>query len=112
VLLQPAPKEYHAEKVRQSEKTMEVLRKNEMIDGRFGDPKKELTTETNHLDISKDALIKILTHYKVAPGACTHIRGQEQIFGTRKLHGEDGALESFGKFMDTDNLPIPVHLEG
>lgn len=37
----------------------------------------------DELNISLDSLLKVLTRYDFPPSACSHIRGQEQIFGSR-----------------------------
>lgn len=47
------------------------------------------------LNISRRALLKILTTYNVAPAACSHIRGQEQVYGSRVLR-DMGETNSFG----------------
>lgn len=47
------------------------------------------------LNISRKSLVKILTKYNVAPAACSHIRGQEQVYGSRVLR-DLGETKSFG----------------
>jgi hypothetical protein len=38
-----------------------------------------------------------LTKYDIAPAACSHIRGQEQIFGSRVTKDENGQVQAFGE---------------
>lgn len=105
MLLQPTAKELLAYKACQSEKTSKVLKDNGLIHP--GQLAQALTSEphtNNHLDISKDSLFKVLAHYRIAPSACAHIRGQEQIYGSRTTHDESGELEAFG-------TPMPIHFK-
>lgn len=37
----------------------------------------------SQLNISRKSLFEVLTKYDIAPPACSHIRGQEQAFGSR-----------------------------
>lgn len=50
----------------------------------------------SQLNISRKALFKILTRYDIAPRACSHIRGQEQIFDSRVCRDENSKIVSFG----------------
>jgi hypothetical protein len=50
----------------------------------------------DQLDISEDSLLRILTRYNIAVGSLSHIRGQEQIFGSRLTQDQDGKVEAFG----------------
>lgn len=52
----------------------------------------------SQLDISRRSLFEILTKYDIAPLACSHIRGQEQAFGSRACRDESGKVVSFGEF--------------
>ena len=53
--------------------------------------------EPSQLNISRKALLEILTKYDIAPLACSHIRGQEQTFGSRIHRNEKNEIVSFGK---------------
>ncbi|KAH8594396.1 hypothetical protein B0O99DRAFT_652681 [Bisporella sp. PMI_857] len=97
VLLQPAVKVLLADQVRKSEKTMKILDSNRLIHPRKTVQPSKLDSEyvaPNHMDVSREALLKILTHYRIAPAACSHIRGQEQIYGSSTTHGSNGEIEA------------------
>jgi hypothetical protein len=84
----------------QIEKTKEVLKKNELYDENAKDPADTLSLEgwkEDRFNISRDALLKVMTRYDLAPGACSHIRGQEQIFGARTLKNEMNEVTAVGK---------------
>ena len=51
----------------------------------------------SQLNISRRALLKLLTKFDIAPLASSHIRGQEQIFGSRVCRDEAGSVQSFGE---------------
>lgn len=51
----------------------------------------------SQLNISRKSLLEVLTKYDIAPLACSHIRGQEQVFGSRACRDESGKVVSFGK---------------
>lgn len=52
----------------------------------------------SQLNISRRALFEVLTRYDIAPLACSHIRGQEQVFSSRACRDESGKVVSFGEF--------------
>lgn len=63
-----------------------VLKKNELYDKAIldpADPKDHQLWRRDRMNISRSALLKVLEAYDIAPGTCSHIRGQEQIFGSR-----------------------------
>lgn len=67
-------------------KAVAVLKKNELYDKLVPDPADPVDRtmwKEDRMNVSRKALLKILAHYDIAPGTCSHIRGQEQIFGTR-----------------------------
>lgn len=53
------------------------------------------------MNVSRDSLLKIMTKYDIAPGACSHIRGQEQIFGSRTTKNDKNEVTAVGKFICT-----------
>ena len=57
------------------------------------------TSTPAELNISHKSLLRILTAYNVAPAACSHIRGQEQVYGSRVLR-DKGETKSFGVYSD------------
>ncbi|OSS54163.1 hypothetical protein B5807_00375 [Epicoccum nigrum] len=75
----------------EKEKTKDVFKKNELYDENVKDPADTQFLEgrkQDRINISRDALLKVMTKYDIAPGACSHIRGQEQIFGARTSKNE------------------------
>ncbi|KAF1842615.1 uncharacterized protein K460DRAFT_380436 [Cucurbitaria berberidis CBS 394.84] len=46
-------------------------------------------------NISQRALFKIMTNYDIAPAASSHIRGQEQTFGSKVSVNESGEVQAF-----------------
>jgi hypothetical protein len=85
----------------QKEKTKEVFKKNELYDEKVTDPADTPFPEVwkqDRINISRDALLKVMTKYDIAPGACSHIRGQEQIFGARTSKNEKNEVTAVGKF--------------
>lgn len=63
-----------------------------------------VTPETRDLlNVSHGALLKILTKYDFAPASCSHIRGQEQVFGSRIARAGE-RITGFGKIL-IDNQP-------
>jgi len=80
--------------------TKDVFKKNELYDENVIDPADTEYLEDrrqDRLNISRDALLKIMTKYDIAPGACSHIRGQEQIFGSRTTKNEMNEVTAVGK---------------
>lgn len=55
----------------------------------------------SQLNISRESLFEVLTKYDIAPLACSHIRGQEQAFGSRACRDESGNVVSFGECQST-----------
>ena len=85
----------------QKEKTKEVFKKNELYDVKLKDPADTHFSEgwkQDRFNISRDALLKVMTKYDIAPGACSHIRGQEQIFGARTSKNEMNEVTAVGTF--------------
>jgi hypothetical protein len=77
-----------------------LFRKNELYDYPSddpADPEPPTEWEASKFNISRHALFKILTTYDIAPAACSHIRGQEQIFGSRVTKDENGQVRAFGE---------------
>jgi hypothetical protein len=63
-----------------------MLKKNELYDKEISDPadpEDGRMWRKDRMNISRNALLKILEEYDIAPGTCSHIRGQEQIFSSR-----------------------------
>lgn len=84
-------------------KAAAVLKKNELYDKAVADPADpedpddpEMWRE-DRMNISRDALLKIVTKYDIAPETCSHIRGQEQIFGARTTKNESNEVTAVGK---------------
>lgn len=50
----------------------------------------------SQLNISENMLRAILERYGIAPATASHIRGQEQIFGSRVSSDKDGTVNAFG----------------
>lgn len=76
---------------------MKVLTKNELIlPSPTKIPEEPPNPNPSQIDITSNALLKVLMHYNIAPAACTHIRGQEQVYGSRLTHDDNGQLESIG----------------
>lgn len=55
----------------------------------------------SQLNISRESLFEVLTKYDIAPLACSHIKGQEQAFGSRACRDESGNVVSFGECQST-----------
>ena len=49
------------------------------------------------LNISHDALMDIVTRYEIAPGVCSHLRGQEQLFSARTTKDDKNEDTAVGK---------------
>lgn len=99
ILLLPTVHEKIAAEVAKNPDAAEVLRKNELYDENTvdpADPEKPSTFTSDQFNISRKALFEILTKYDIAPAACSHIRGQEQIFGSRVRKNEQKDIISFG----------------
>lgn len=90
----------------QDEKTAMMMAKDELDTGTSGGdddaPRMSqfATSTPGELNISRKSLLKILTKYHVAPAACSHIRGQEQVYGSRVLR-DMGVTKSFGVYPPT-----------
>lgn len=77
-----------------------MFKKNELYDEHVVDPADTGLPEgwrRDRINISRDALLKVMTKYDIAPGACSHIRGQEQIFGSRTTKNEKNKVTAFGE---------------
>ncbi|KAL2825473.1 hypothetical protein BDW59DRAFT_146269 [Aspergillus cavernicola] len=100
ILLHPTPEKRFLRTLRDPD-VVKTLLKNELIKDQKitpADPKflDEFEGEIpSQLNITRDSLLKILTRFDIAPAASSHIRGQEQIFGSRQLRGDDGTIKSF-----------------
>ncbi|KAF2458967.1 hypothetical protein BDY21DRAFT_198082 [Lineolata rhizophorae] len=110
ILMEPNVHEKAAEAVRRNEKAAKVLRANELqeetskaaatrstksADSSVLVDEKLRPEVPDELNVSHDSLLKILKRYNFAPGACSHIRGQEQIFGSRVNRDGKGEIQSF-----------------
>lgn len=88
--------------------TKEVWKKNELFDENKTDSADTKYLEEwrkDRMNISRDALFKILTKYDIAPGACSHIRGQEQIFGSRTTKNETNEVTAVGTWCQESARP-------
>ncbi|EFR01093.1 hypothetical protein MGYG_04097 [Nannizzia gypsea CBS 118893] len=80
-LLESTPHEKILHRVNTNAAAVSVIKANALAD--------EKTTAhvedevADELNISLDSLLKVLARYDFPPSACSHIRGQEQIFGSR-----------------------------
>jgi hypothetical protein len=103
ILLQPTPHERLLDSIRDPV-VLRSLLANELIgadhaaSGVAASEEKSCSASDKHvnevkseLNITRSSLLKILTRYDIAPAAASHIRGQEQIFGSRCLMEDDGA---------------------
>ncbi|KAL5335286.1 hypothetical protein BJX70DRAFT_390765 [Aspergillus crustosus] len=97
ILLHPTPEKRILRTLRDPE-VVKTLLKNELIqdqkitpsDPKFEDEFEDQTSSL--LNITRDSLLKILSRYDIAPAASSHIRGQEQVFGSRQLREDDGTF--------------------
>ncbi|KAL3477956.1 hypothetical protein BJX99DRAFT_115945 [Aspergillus californicus] len=100
ILLHPTPEKRILRTLRDPD-VVKTLLKNELINDQKitpADPKflDEFEGEVpSELNITRSSLLKILNKFDIAPAASSHIRGQEQIFGSRQLREEDGTIKSF-----------------
>ncbi|KAF3479621.1 uncharacterized protein GIQ15_06597 [Arthroderma uncinatum] len=81
ILLESTPHEKVLHRINTNAAAVSVLKANALAD-----EKTEAHSEdevADELNISLDSLLKVLTRYDLPPSACSHIRGQEQIFGSR-----------------------------
>lgn len=99
ILLLPTVHEKLAAKMANDPETAVVFKKNELFDDDIdpADVGKSTKWVSDEFNISRESLFKILTAYDIAPAACSHIRGQEQIFGSRVTKNESNEIEAFGK---------------
>ncbi|KAJ4368478.1 hypothetical protein N0V83_006835 [Neocucurbitaria cava] len=97
ILLLPTVHERIADTVCKDVAVSDVFKKNELYDPGAIDPADlgPSAWEASKFNISRAALTKILTMYNIAPAACSHIRGQEQIFGSRVTKDKVGAVQAF-----------------
>lgn len=89
-----------AEATSKVDKAAAVLKKNELYDKEILDPADQNDFEVwkaDRMNISREALMKIMTKYDIAPGTCSHIRGQEQIFGARTTKNKSHEVTAVGK---------------
>lgn len=80
-------------------KAAAVLKRNELYDKAIVDPADPEDPEMwrgDRMNVSRDALLKIITKYDIAPGTCSHIRGQEQIFGARTTKNMSNEVTAVG----------------
>lgn len=100
VVLLPTPVKCIASQVAQNPIAAKVLRTNELYDKDNEDDRdfveKEGKEALNHLNISHRSLLRILTSYDIAPAACSHIRGQEQVYGSRTQKNKANEVTSVG----------------
>lgn len=103
VLLQPTIQVKLAEKVlKNNSKAAGLLLKNQLTDAHPSqlDASSQAgadngrTAIPSQLNISLEALKDVLVHYEIAPAACSHIRGQEQFYGSRLTKDKAGNPES------------------
>jgi hypothetical protein len=100
-LLETTPNEMLLDQAKNDQDALKVLISNGLIEDErsekfgasLGGTKRQ---EKDQFNISLDSLLKVLSRYDIPPAACSHIRGQEQIFGTRMLRDEEGNVKSFG----------------
>ncbi|KAI2476219.1 hypothetical protein Ptr902_12295 [Pyrenophora tritici-repentis] len=100
ILILPMVHERIADTASQVIETADLFRRNELYDDGSIDPSEPeppVRWEASRFNISRRSLIKILTKYDIAPAACSHLRGQEQIFGSRVTKSEQGHVQGFGK---------------
>ncbi|PSN67407.1 hypothetical protein BS50DRAFT_494021 [Corynespora cassiicola Philippines] len=97
ILLLPTVHEKLAAKMANDPETAVVFKKNELFDDDIdpADVGKSTKWVSDEFNISRESLFKILTAYDIAPAACSHIRGQEQIFGSRVTKNESNEIEAF-----------------
>lgn len=100
ILLQPTPHERLVDSIRDDPDLLKSLLANELIknddagssDGKSsGSGDKYVNEVKSELNITRSSLLKILSRYDIAPAAASHIRGQEQIFGSRCQMEDDSA---------------------
>ena len=101
IVLLPSPVKRIASEVAKNPKAAKVLRVNELYDKDDEDDrdnaKKADGAALNHLNISHRSLMRILTWYDIAPTACSHVRGQEQVFGSRTQKNAQNDITSVGE---------------
>ncbi|EZF22454.1 hypothetical protein H112_04656 [Trichophyton rubrum D6] len=81
ILLESTPHEKVLHRIHTNAAAVSVIKANALAD-----EKTEAHVEdevADELNISLDSLLKVLARYDFPPSACSHIRGQEQIFGSR-----------------------------
>ncbi|KAF2177528.1 hypothetical protein K469DRAFT_807439 [Zopfia rhizophila CBS 207.26] len=90
---------YRRLEVAENPAVAKVLRKRKLYDedGENDNVSKEKGVRgiVDQFNISRKALFSILTKYDIAPAACSHIRGQEQIFGSRISKTDDNVARTF-----------------
>lgn len=89
--------------IRRNKAAADVLRANGLIDEKSGVrvSEREINGESeviDELNITLDSLLKVLTRYDIPPAACSHIRGQEQIFGSRISRDDKNNVTAYGKY--------------
>ncbi|PYH81145.1 hypothetical protein BO82DRAFT_336719 [Aspergillus uvarum CBS 121591] len=100
ILLQPTPQEKLLHTI-DDPAVLKALLTNELISDRVTEPENEKVPDQreddvpSQLNITRSCLLRILTRYDIAPAAASHIRGQEQIFGSRQQRDEEGKMCSF-----------------
>lgn len=82
---------------------------NEMYDDRAKDPADPNNHEVwqgNKLNISREALLKLLTRYDIAPGTRSHIRGQEQVFDSGNIKNESNEANAVDRLTTLNRFNI------
>ena len=111
VLLQPTVQERLAERLlRKNSEARVLLLKNRLAiennkrssNASNADANGKNNVGPSQLDISFDALMNLLEHYRIPPAACSHVRGQEQVYGSRLTKDKAGNHESLG-------MEAPMH---
>lgn len=105
ILLQPTEQDRIAEKLLENNsKARELLLESQLTEAkdeqrssrRKADEKFGPVFVPSQLDISFEALTNVLERYCIAPAACSHVRGQEQVYGSRLTKDKAGNRESLG----------------
>ncbi|KAL4786736.1 hypothetical protein BJX76DRAFT_365234 [Aspergillus varians] len=100
ILLHPTPEKRILRTLCDPE-AVKTLLKNELIKDQTATPADPKFLDEFHgevpsqLNVTRSSLLKILTRFDIAPAASSHIRGQEQVFGSRQLRDHDGTVKSF-----------------
>lgn len=97
-LLESTPHEKVLHRIHTNAAAVSVIKANALAD-----EKTEAHVEdevADELNISLDSLLKVLARYDFPPSACSHIRGQEQIFGSRiGRDDKKNKVTAFGRYI-------------